>query len=174
MAVSDALSSSQISSLIQQGDGRESASSRGLAGPGKPIQAQVAALTQVQGALSNLQSVLGGLANIQTLAQRAVSVSPNGAVTATANNAAETGTYALTGIHLAAAESLISSGSASASGSLGAGTLTIKVGTGTGVNVNIASGSSSLADIASAIDASSDAGFRPSVRATTARTITWC
>ena len=128
----------------------------------KPIQAQVAALTQVQGALSNLQSALGGLANIQTLAQRSVGVSPNGAVTATAGNTTQPGTYALTGIHLATAESLISSGSPSASGSFGAGTLTIRVGNQTAVNINIASGSSSLADIAQAID-QANAGIRASV-----------
>jgi len=162
MAVSDILSSSQITSLIQQATAANQLPAGVLQAQEKPIQSQVAALTQVQGALSKLQSALGGLTNIQTLAQRAVSVSPSGAVTATATNATETGTYSLTGIHLAAAESLISSGSASASGSLGAGTLTIQVGTSSAVNISIASGSSSLADIASAIDAA-DAGVQASV-----------
>jgi flagellar hook-associated protein 2 len=162
MAVSDALSSSQITSLIQQATAADQLPAGVEQAQEKPIQAQVTALTQVQGALSQLQSALGGLASIQTLAQRAVSVSPNGAVTATAGNTTAPGTYSLTGIHLAAAESLISSGSASASGSFGAGTLTIKVGTGTAVNINIASGSSSLADIASAID-QADAGIQASV-----------
>lgn len=162
MAVSDALSSSQITSLIQQATAADQLPAGVVQAQEKPIEAQVTALTQVQGALSQLQSALGGLANIQTLAQRAVSVSPNGAVTATAGNATQPGTYSLTGIHLAAAESLISSGSASASGSLGAGTLTIQVGTGTAVNVTIAGGSSSLADIAQAID-QADAGVQASV-----------
>ncbi len=162
MAVSDALSSSQITSLIQQATAADQLPAGVMQAQEKPIEAQVTALTQVQGALSKLQSALGGLANIQTLAQRAVSVSPNGAVTATAGNATETGTYSLTDIHLAAAESLISSGSASASGSLGAGTLTVQVGTGTAVNINIASGSSSLADIAQAID-QAGAGVEASV-----------
>lgn len=162
MAVSDALSSSQITSLIQQAQAADQLPAGILQAQEKPIQAQVTALTQVQGALSQLQSALGGLANIQTLTQRSVSVSPNGAVTATVGNATAPGTYALTGIHLAAVESLISSGSASASGSLGAGTLSIRVGSGTAVNINIASGSSSLADIAQAID-QADAGVEASV-----------
>jgi flagellar hook-associated protein 2 len=160
--VSGALSSSQITSLIQQASAANQLPAGVVQAQEKPIQAQVSALTQVQGALSQLQSALGGLANIQTLAQRAVSVSPDGAVTATAGNTTRPGTYSLTGIHLAAAEGLISSGSASASGSLGAGTLTIQVGTSTAVNVNIASGSSSLADIAQAID-QADAGIEASV-----------
>lgn len=160
--VSGALSSSQITSLIQQASAANQLPAGIVQAQEKPIQAQVAALTQVQGALSNLQSALGGLANIQTLAQRSVSVSPNGAVTATAANTTDPGTYALTGIHLATAESLISSGSPSASGSLGAGTLRIQVGTNTAVNINIASGSSSLADIAQAID-QANAGVEASV-----------
>ncbi|HEY1794549.1 MAG TPA: flagellar filament capping protein FliD [Stellaceae bacterium] len=162
MAVSDALSSSQITSLIQQAQAANQLPAGVLQAQEKPIQAQVTALTQVQGALSQLQTALGGLTSIQTLAQRSVSVSPSGAVTATAANTSQPGTYALTGIHLAAAESLLSSGSASASGSLGAGTLTIQVGNQTAVNVTIASGSSSLADIAQAID-QADAGVQASV-----------
>jgi flagellar hook-associated protein 2 len=160
--VTGALSSSQITSLIQQATAANQLPAGILQAQERPIQAQVQALTQVQGALSNLQSALGGLANVQTLAQRSVSVSPSGAVTATAGNAAQPGTYALTGIHLATAESLISSGSPSASGSLGAGTLTIQVGNQTAVNINVASGSSSLADIAQAID-QADAGIQASV-----------
>lgn len=162
MAVSGILSSSQITSLIQQASAANQAPAGVLQAQEKPIQAQVGALTKVQGALSALQSALGGLATVQTLAQRSVSVSPTGAVNATADNATATGTYSLTGIHLAAAESLISSGSASASGTLGAGTLTIQVGANTAVNVNVASGQSSLAGIAAAID-QADAGVQASV-----------
>jgi flagellar hook-associated protein 2 len=162
MAVSDALSSSQITSLIQQATAADEAPAGVLQAQENPIKAQVTALDQVQSSLANLQSTLGSLANIQTLAQRSVSVSPNGAVTATAGNATEPGTYSLSGVHLATAEGLISSGSASASSSLGAGTLTIQVGNQTAVNINIASGSSSLADIASAID-QANAGVEASV-----------
>lgn len=162
MAVSDLLSSSQITSLIQQATTAYQAPATALQNQEKPIEAQVTALTQVQSALSGLQSALSSLANVQTLAQRSVNVSPSGAVHATADNTAATGTYTLSGIHLAAAESLISSGSASASGTLGAGTLSIQVGSGSAVNVDVASGQSSLAGIASAIDAA-DAGVQATV-----------
>jgi len=162
MSVTNLLSSSQITSLIQQAQAAYQAPAGVLQAQEKPYQAQVTALAAVQAALSGLQSAMADLANVQTLAQRSVSVSPSGAVEATADNATATGTYSLTGIHLAAAESLISSGSASASGTLGAGTLTIQVGSGSAVNISIASGQSSLAAIASAIDGA-DAGVQASV-----------
>src|SRR5665213_3667102 len=162
MALSGLLSSSQITSLIQQATAADQIPAGVLQAQEKPIQAQVAALTAVQSAMSGLQSALSSLSNVQGLAQRTVSVSPTAAVKATADNTAATGSYSLTGIHLAAAESLISSGSASASGTLGAGTLTIQVGAGTAVNVNVASGQSSLAGIATAID-QANAGVQASV-----------
>lgn len=162
MAVSNLLSSSQITSLIQQAQAADQAPAGVLQAQEKPIQAQVSGLQQVQSALSGLQSSLSSLANLQSLAQRTVSVSPSGAVQATATNATAAGTYALTGIHLAAAESLISSGSASASGTVGSGSLSIAVGGGSAVNISITSGQSSLSGIASAID-KADAGVQASI-----------
>ena len=92
MAVSGILSSSQITSLIQQATAANQLPAGVLQAQEKPLQAQVAALTQVQSALSGLQSALSGLANIQTLAQRTVTVSPNNAIKATADNTASAGT----------------------------------------------------------------------------------
>ncbi|HVC53891.1 MAG TPA: flagellar filament capping protein FliD [Stellaceae bacterium] len=162
MAVSSLLSSSQITSLIQQAQAADQAPAGVLQAQEKPIQAQISALQQVQGALSGLQSALSGLANIQSLAQRTVNVSPSGAVQATATNAAAAGTYNLSGIHLATAESLISSGSASASGTIGSGSLSITVGSGSAINISITSGQSSLSGIATAID-QANAGVQASV-----------
>ncbi|MGH7094601.1 MAG: flagellar filament capping protein FliD [Stellaceae bacterium] len=162
MAVSSLLSSSQITSLIQQAQAADQAPAGVLQAQEQPIQAQITALQQVQGALSGLQSSLSGLANIQSLAQRTVNVSPTGAVQATATNAAAAGNYSLTGIHLATAENLISSGSASASGTIGSGSLSITVGSGSAINISVASGQSSLSSIASAID-QADAGVQASV-----------
>ena len=88
----------------------------------------------------------------RAIAQRSVTTSPNGTVSATVTNDATPGTYNLTNIQLAQPESLISSGFASASSSLGAGSLTIQVGSGPAVTVNIASGQDNLTGIASAIN----------------------
>jgi flagellar hook-associated protein 2 len=116
------------------------------------MKAQISALGKIQGAVSGLQSGLSNLANVEALTQRSVAVSPTGVATATVTNAAPVGSYSISNIQLAKAESLISSGSASASGSLGGGSISIQVGGGTAVTVTIASGSSSLSGIAAAID----------------------
>jgi flagellar hook-associated protein 2 len=150
--VSSVLSSDQITTLIQQATTAYQAPATALQAQEKPIQAQVSALGKVQGALSSLQSSLADLASVQTLAERSVTTSPTGAVTATATNSAAPGTYNLSNIHLAQAESLVSSGFASTSGSLGAGSITIKVGSGPAVTVNVASGQDNLTSVAQAIN----------------------
>lgn len=160
--VSSALSSSEITSLIQQASAAYQLPAATLQTQEVPIKAQISALGKVQSALSGLQSALSDLSQVETLVQRSVSVSPSGAVEASATNAAVTGTYALSDIRLAHAETLISSGSSSASGSLGSGSIAIKVGTSSAVTLNIASGSSSLSGIAAAID-SADLGVTASV-----------
>jgi flagellar hook-associated protein 2 len=160
--VSSLLSSSQITSLIQQASAAYQLPAATLQSQETPIKAQVSALGKVQSALSGLQSALAGLADVGTLAQRTVSTSLSGIVQATASNSAAVGTYSLSNIKLAQAETLISAGSSSSSGSLGSGSLSIKMGNGSAVTVNIASGSSSLSGIASSIDAA-DAGVNASV-----------
>ncbi len=162
MALTSLLSSSQITSLIQQASAAFQAPAGVLQAQEKPIQAKIAALGQVQGALTSLQSALAGLADVQGMAQRTAAVSPSDAVTASVGNTTPVGTYALSGIRLAQAETLISSGSASASGTLGSGSLAIKVGNGSTVTVDIAAGQSSLNGIADAIDAAA-AGIHASV-----------
>ena len=160
--VTSVLSSSEITSLIQQASAAYQLPAAALQTQETPIKAQISALGQVQSALSGLQSALSGLADVQSLAQRTVSASPSGVVSASATNAAALGTYSLTGIELAHAETLVSSGSSSASASLGSGSITIKVGSNTAVTVNIASGSSSLSGIAAAID-QADTGVNATV-----------
>jgi flagellar hook-associated protein 2 len=149
--VSGVLSSDQITSLIQQASARFQAPANALLAQEKPVEAQISALGKLQGALSGLQSALAALADVQSLAQRTVTTAPTGAVTATVTNDAAAGTYNLSGIHLAQAESLLSSGFASTSGSLGAGSISIQVGSGPAVTVNIASGQDNLTGIAAAI-----------------------
>lgn len=160
--VQSLLSSSEIQSLIQQASAANQLPAATLQSQEKPIEAQISALGKVQSALSGLHSALSQLSNISALAQRTVSSSASGVVSATATNAVPIGNYALTNVRLAKAESLISSGSASSSGSLGAGSISIKVGTGSAVTVNITSGSSSLSAIATAID-QADTGVTASV-----------
>ena len=161
-AVSGVLSSDQITSLIQQASAGFQAPANALQAQEKPIESQISDLGKVQSGLASLQSALAGLADVQTLAQRSVTTSPTGTVNATVTNDAAAGTYDLSKIQLAQAESLISSGFASASASLGAGSLTIHVGSGSGVTVNIASGQDNLTDIAEAVD-QADAGVQATV-----------
>jgi len=161
-AVSSALSSSEITSLIQQASAAYLAPATALQAQEQPIQTQITDLGKVQGALSSLQSALASLSNVSTLPQYTVSVSPSGAVTASVANNAEAGTYSLAGVHLAQSQSLISSGSSSATAALGSGSITIKVGSGAATTIAIASGQSSLDGIASAID-QADAGVEANV-----------
>lgn len=162
MAVSSVLSSAQITSLIQQASAAYQAPAKALQAQEKPIEAQISALNKVESALSSLQSALGSLADISTLAQRSVTESPDGAVTASVTNAATPGTYSLSGIHLAQSQRLISSGSASASGTLGSGSIAIQVGGGSATTIAVTSGQSSLDAIATAINQAS-AGVTASV-----------
>jgi flagellar hook-associated protein 2 len=152
MAISSLLSSSQITSLIQQASAAYQLPAAALQTQEVPIKAQISALGKVQSALSGLQSALAGLADVSDLAQRTATASQNGVVQATVTNATPPGTYSLSNVQLAHAETVISSGSASASGSLGSGSIAIQIGSGSAVTVNVASGSSSLSGIAAAID----------------------
>jgi flagellar hook-associated protein 2 len=160
--ITSLLSSSEITSLIQQASAAYQAPATALQSQEQPIQTQISALGKVQSALSSLQSALGGLADVQTLAQNSVTTSPGGSVSATATNAVAPGTYTLSNIELAQAQSLISAGFASASASLGAGSITLQVGSGSPVTVDIASGQDNLNGIADAINAA-DAGVEAAV-----------
>jgi flagellar hook-associated protein 2 len=159
---SGVLSSSDIQTLIQQATTAYNAPVTDLQNQETPIDTQISDLGKVQSALSSLQSSLTGLADLQTLSQNTVSTSPSGTVSATATNAAATGTYSLTNIQLAEAQSLVSSGYSSDSSSLGAGSITITVGSSSPVTVNIASGQDTLKGIADAIN-EADAGVAAAV-----------
>ncbi len=160
--VTSLLSSSQITSLIQQADTAYQAPATVLQTQEKPIQTQISALGDIQSALSSLQSTLSGLSDVQTLAQRSVTTSPSGTVSATVTNAAAAGTYNLTNIQLAQAQSLISTGFTSANSSLGAGSIVIQTGSSPAVTVNIASGQDTLTGIADAIN-QANAGVQATV-----------
>ncbi|MBV8118467.1 MAG: flagellar filament capping protein FliD [Alphaproteobacteria bacterium] len=150
--VGSVLSSSEIATLIQQASAAYQAPATALQNQEQPIQTQISALGKVQSALSGLQSALAGLADVQTLAQRSVTTSPSGTVSASVTNAASPGTYNLTNIQLAEAQSLLSAGFTSASSTFGAGSITIQVGSGSPVTIDIASGQDTLSGIANAIN----------------------
>jgi flagellar hook-associated protein 2 len=160
-SIGSLLSSSQVTSLIQQASAAFQLPAATLQTQEVPIKAQISALGKVQGVLSGLQSALSALADVQSIPQRTISAAPTGLVQATVTNNAPVGKYSLSDIQLAKAETLTSSGSSS-SGSLGSGSIAIKVGTGQTVTVNITSGSSSLSGIATAID-QANAGVNASV-----------
>jgi flagellar hook-associated protein 2 len=160
--VTSLLSSSEITSLIQQASTAYQAPATAAQAQETPIQTQISALGQVQSALSGLQTALGGLADLQTLAQQSVTTSPSGTVSATATNAAAPGTYNFSDIQLAEAQSLVSAGFASAGSSLGAGSITIQTGSSSPVTVTIASGEDTLNGIADAIN-QANAGVQAAV-----------
>jgi flagellar hook-associated protein 2 len=161
-SLSSVLSSGQITSLIQAAEAGYQAPATLLQDQEKPIETQISDLGKVQSALSSLQSAYSALANVQSLTERSVTTSSTGTVTASATNAATIGTYDLTKIHVASAESLVSSGYTSASGSLGSGSISIKVGSGSATTITIASGQGNLSGIAAAINAA-DVGVNASV-----------
>jgi len=152
--VSGVLSSSQITTLIQQASAAYQAPANTLQAQEQPIQTKISALGKVQGALSGLQSALAGLGDVQNLSQRSATVSPDGVVQASATNDTATGTYSLTNIHLAQAETLNSAGFTSTSGSLGAGSVAIQVGTSAAITVTVPGGQDTLSGVAAAINQS--------------------
>src|SRR5689334_2232507 len=152
IGVSGILSSDQITALIQQAGAAYLGPANALQAQQKPIQAQIAALGKIQDAVSGLQSALAALADVSSLAQRTVTTSPDGIVSANVSNTAAAGTYELSGIHMAQAQRLVSSGSSSASENLGSGSVTIQVGNGPAATLDIAADQSSLAGIARAIN----------------------
>src|SRR5215469_18970122 len=128
--LSGVLSSSQITSLIQQANAAYQESATLIQNQEKPVQAQISALGQVQSSLSSLQSAVAQLANLSSTPPLTVTATPNGTVSGTATSTAAPGTYSLSSIVLAHTENLISARYSSESSSLGSGTVSIKVGTG--------------------------------------------
>ncbi len=152
-SVSSVLSSSEITSLIQQASAAYQEPATLLQDQEKPVQTQISALGQVQSTLSSLQSAMAALADLSATPQRTVTATPDGVVSGTATANAAPGNYTLSDIVLAQAENLISSDFASQSAALGSGSLSIQTGSGSPVVINIPSGQDTLAGIAAAINA---------------------
>ena len=100
MAVSSLLSSSQITSLIQQASAAFQLPAATLQTQEQPIKAQIRPWGKSRVRCRVCNRRLPGLSDVQTLAQRTVTSSSD-IVQANATNAASVGSYALSNIHLA-------------------------------------------------------------------------
>jgi flagellar hook-associated protein 2 len=97
-----------------------------------------------------------------TFGARSATTSQTDAVTATAGSAAQPGTYEFNVVSTAKAHQVATAGRSSNTSAQGAGTITVQVGTGASQQIAIDGSSSSLNDIASAINAAG-AGLQASV-----------
>ncbi len=134
-----------------------------LQSQGQSYQTTLSAWGQLQGSLSSLQSALAGLQNIGSLNNRSVTLSNSSAASATVQANAPLGTYSLSNIVLAQAQSVYSQDFSSAGNTaVGTGTLQIQVGSGAVANVTIDSSNNTLNGIAAAIN-SANAGVNAAV-----------
>lgn len=121
------------------------------------LQAQISALGQVKSGLAKLEDALGRLSGL--VDARAVQVSNELALSASATTAADLGSYPIEIFALARAQSLASAGFADPDASLGTGQLTLALGGADPVTIDIEAGASSLRDVRDAINGSG-AGIR--------------
>ncbi|WP_312262671.1 flagellar filament capping protein FliD [Candidatus Igneacidithiobacillus taiwanensis] len=115
-------------------------------------QTTLSAWGTLQSSLSSLQSALASLQNIGSTNNRTATVTNGSLATATASANAQPGSYNLSNIVLAQAQSVYSQSFANTSSGLGTGTLQIQVGSGAVQNVVINSDNDSLDGIAQAIN----------------------
>lgn len=134
-----------------------------LQSQGQSYQTTLSAWGKLQSSLSGLQSALSGLQNIGSLNNRSVTLSNSSAASATVQANAPQGTYSLSNIVLAQAQSVYSQDFNSADNTaVGTGTLQIQVGSGAVTNVTVDSSNNTLNGIAAAIN-SANAGVNAAV-----------
>jgi flagellar hook-associated protein 2 len=158
-----ALGSSQISSEITTVETRLQAPVTELQNQVATEQADISAWGNISGSVSTLAQALSNIKNIGSINSRSVTTTDNTKATATASNAAATGTYSLTNISLAKSQeiysNLLGSGAATLSG--GTGALVFTVG-GKADTIAIGSGSLTLNGVAAAVNKAAD-GVKASV-----------
>ncbi|WP_308388908.1 flagellar filament capping protein FliD [Acidithiobacillus sp. AMEEHan] len=115
-------------------------------------QTTLSAWGTLQSSLSSLQSALGSLQNIGSTNNRSATVANSSLASATASANAQQGSYNLSNIVLAQAQSVYSSAFSSVSSGIGTGTIQIQVGSGAVQNVAINSSNDTLDGIAQAIN----------------------
>ena len=125
-------------------------------------QTTLSAWGTLQSSLSSLQSALGALQNIGSTNNRSATVANTSLASATASANAQQGSYNLSNIVLAQAQSVYSNNFASTSSGVGTGTLQIQVGSGAVQSIAINSNNDTLDGIAQAIN-SANAGVNAGV-----------
>lgn len=116
-------------------------------------QTTLSAWGSLQSSVASLQSSVAGLQNVTSLNNRSVTLSDSAAVSATASADAPVGTYSLSNIVLAQAQSVYSQDFTSADNTaVGTGTLSIQVGSGAATSITVDNTNNSLNGIAAAIN----------------------
>lgn len=128
-------------------------------------QAMISSWGTIGGALTTLQKDVGSLQDPTQFNDRSATSSDTSVATASATNAAATGTYQLTNVQPAAAQSVYSSAYASPSASLGAGSgaLTITLASGTAETVNVTAAGATLSGVVAAINSASNGQVTASI-----------
>jgi flagellar hook-associated protein 2 len=157
MATVGALGSSAVQSQIATVEARLEAPITQLKSEITTDNAQISAWGTVKGTIASLATALSGISNVSSLSARSVASTSSAVSTATATNSAQAGTYNLTDVTRAKAQSLYSGLKASASASIGAsaGSLTF-VQNGKTETISVGSGSLTLNGLAAAINKAQD------------------
>ncbi|HEX7323880.1 MAG TPA: flagellar filament capping protein FliD [Rhodanobacteraceae bacterium] len=131
----------------------------------KTDQAMISSWGTIGGALTTLQNDIGPLKDPTQFNDRAATSSDSSVATATATNTAAAGTYQLTNVQPAAAQSVYSASYASPSASLGSGSgsLTITLASGTTETVNVGAADATLSGVVAAINAASNGQVTASI-----------
>lgn len=117
-------------------------------------QAMISAWGKIGGAMSALNTAVSGISDLTSINNRGVTSSDTSVGSATIQRNAPSGSYALTGVKLAKAQTVYSSSFSSASATVGSssGALTLNFGSGSTETVNVTSADMNLQGIAQAIN----------------------
>jgi len=162
MSISGVLSSSQIQSLVTAAENQYNAPITTIQAQAKPLSTEISAYGNLSSVLGGLQTAVQGLSNLSNLQQVQANVGNSAVLSATASNTAPTGTYQVTVLGTAQAQSVYSSDFTSQSSAVGTGSIAIQVGSGSPVTIGVTSANDTLSGIANAIN-QSGAGVSASV-----------
>jgi flagellar hook-associated protein 2 len=151
------LSSATVQSQISQYETRLQAPITQLKSQITTETTQISAWGTIQGTISSLSKSLSGISDLSTLSSRSAASTSSSVATVKANNSATIGTYTLSNVHKAAAETIYTGLKSSASASIGAsaGSLTF-VQNGKTESISVGSGSLTLNGVAAAINKAGD------------------
>lgn len=157
MTTVSSLSSAAVQSQITQYQARLQAPITQLKRQITTETTQISAWGAIQGSISSLSKSLAGISDLSTLSSRSAASTSSSIATVTASNAAAIGTYTLSNVHKATAETIYTGLKSSASASIGAsaGSLTF-VQNGKTESISVGSGSLTLNGVAAAINKAGD------------------